>query len=214
MQELITSFIIQSKECKLPGIGMFRRITSPAETDIINHQITPPVVEYLFTGKEDKVSDELVQYVAAKKNISTETALSQIQEFCSQLRDRLRDDEEINMHSLGTLKKGGSGNIFFHRDQPFIFSPVVTAERVIHKNASHTMIVGDRETTSTAMNELLVEPEEEKKETWKITSIVLLCLGIIILIFYFYLKSFSSSALGKQGSVTPASPPEATYSVH
>jgi len=41
MQDLITSFIIQAKECKLPGIGMFRSVTTPAEPDIASKQISP-----------------------------------------------------------------------------------------------------------------------------------------------------------------------------
>ncbi len=210
MQELITSFIIQAKECKLPLIGKFRVVNTPAEPDIINHQLLPPVVEFLFTGKEDKVSDELVKYVATRKDINTNDALKEIKEWCSQANDRLRNEEEIIFQTLGTLKKGGSGNIFFHREVPVsLFSPVA-AERVIHKNAEHSMLVGDRETTSTVMNQLLSETEDIKREPWKITTLILLCIAVIVLFLYFYMYSFSSSAIGNQGKIVPLTP-SATY---
>lgn len=210
MQELITSFIIQAKECKLPGIGKFRVITTPAEPDIINHQIVPPVVEFLFTGKEDKVSDELVKYVATRKDINTNDALNEIKEWCTQANDRLKNEEEIVFHSIGTLKKGGSGNIYFHREIPVSLFGPVAAERVIHKNAEHTMLVGDRETTSTVMNQLLSEHEEIKRAPWKITTLILLCISVIVLFIYFYKHSFSASAIGNQGKIVPHTP-AATY---
>lgn len=211
MQELITSFIIQAKECRLAGIGKFRLVTTPAEPDIINHQIVPPLVEILFTGKEDKVSDELVKYVSTIKNISTDTAFDKIKEWCSQAKDKLLNEEEIVFQTLGTLKKGGSGNIFFHRYVPVsIFSPVA-AERVVHKNAEHTMLVGDRETTSTIMNQLLNEHEEIKRVPWKLTTLILLGIAVIILFLYFYQHSFSSSSIGNQGKVAPSNTPSATY---
>jgi hypothetical protein len=212
MQELITSFIIQAKECKLPGIGKFRVITTPAETDIINHRITPPVVEFLFTGKEDKVSDELVKYVAEKKDISTAAALTEVKDWCSQAAVKLGNDEEILFPSLGALKKGGSGNIYFHGEAPLSFFGPVVAERVIHKNAEHTMIVGDHETTSTAMNRLLSETGEEKKSHWKLMALILFCIGVIVLFLYLYQHSFSSSAIGNQEKVESPSSPAATYS--
>ncbi|MGN6532985.1 MAG: hypothetical protein ACTHK0_14685 [Ginsengibacter sp.] len=43
MQDLITSYIIQSKECRLGDLGRFRRTTMHAETDITNKQIAPPL---------------------------------------------------------------------------------------------------------------------------------------------------------------------------
>ena len=68
MQDLITSFIIQSKECKLAEIGKFTVITKPAKTDIANKQITPSFKEIHFNKREEKISDELVKYVADKKD--------------------------------------------------------------------------------------------------------------------------------------------------
>lgn len=212
MQDLITSFIIQAKECKLPGIGMFRVINTPAEPDIANKQILPPITEILFTGKEEKISDDLVKYVSIKKNVNVSESLADIKEWCTGTKSKLNNGEEIFLQSLGSLKKGPSGNIFFHSKNHIQFFEPVAAERVIHKNSEHAVLVGDKKTTSSAMNEFFHEEKtEQKSNSWKIISIVLLAIAVLLLLFYFYEHSFSLSAIGNQGDISPQSPP-ATYS--
>jgi nucleoid DNA-binding protein len=211
MHDLITSFIIQSKECKLPGIGKFRLTTTPAEPDIANQQIIPPVIEFLFTGREEKISNELINYIAVKKSIPSAEAQARIKEWCTDAGYRLKAGEEIFLPSLGSLKKGASGNIFFHRQKDIPFFVPVPAERVIHKNSVHAVLVGDRETNSTIMNQLLNEEEEVQRDNaWKIIAIVLFLIALSLLFFYFYQHSFSLSSLGNQGKISPQAPP-ATY---
>lgn len=211
MQDMIISFIAQAKECKLPGIGKFRVITTPAEHDTINKKILPPVTEVLFTGKEEKVSDELVKYIATRKNISTDDAFTSIKEWCSELVSKLKDEEEVILPLLGTLKKGTSGNILFHSYPAIQFLETAPAERVVHKNTEHTMLVGDKETTSSAMNLLLNEEVEVKNNTWKTIALILLTVALVLLLFYFYEHSSSLSAMGNQVKISPQSPAP-TYS--
>lgn len=212
MQDLITSFIIQSKECKLAGIGMFRSITAPAEPDIASKKISPPLMEKLFTGREEKISDELVKYVALKKKISPDEALANIKEWCDDTKSKLKLGEEIFFQSLGSLKKEASGNILFHNLNSSLFFEPIAVERVIHKNSEHKMLVGDRETTSSVMSHYFDKEEKEvKKNNWKIISLILLAIGVLLLIFYFYQHSFSFSSVMNQEKISPQIPP-ATYS--
>ena len=211
MHDLITSFIIQSKECKLPGIGKFRLSVTSAEPDIANKQILPPVIEFLFTGREEKISNELINYISVKKNISSSEAQAHIKDWCNDVGYRLKGGEEIFFPSLGSLKKGASGSLFFHRQENISFFVPVPAERVIHKNSVHAVLVGDRETNSTVMNQLLNEEEEvQSNNAWKIIAMVLFLIALSLLFFYFYQHSFSLSSLGNQGKILPQEPP-ATY---
>ncbi len=214
MQDLITSFIIQSKECKLAGIGMFRNVTIPAEPDIASKKISPPVLEKLFTGKEEKISDELVKYVAVKMNISLSEALENVKEWCGETKLKLKNGEEIFFQCLGSLKKEPSGNILFRNQNNVPFFEPVSAERVIHKNSEHKVLVGDRETTSSVMNEFYHHDEEtrERNNQWKIVSMILLVTALILLFLYFYQHSFLFSSLGNQRKISPQLPPD-TYFV-
>jgi nucleoid DNA-binding protein len=211
MQDLITSFIIQSKECKLADIGKFTIVTTPAKADIANKQIAPAFKQTLFNKREEKISDELVKYVAYKKEISSSEALSEIKKWCAQTKEKLKSGEEILLTSLGVLRKESSGNIFFDNQIATPFFAPVAAERVIHKNSEHTVLVGDRETTSSVMSQFYSEEETAtKSNTWKIIAIILLAIALVILFFYFYGHPFSLSEFGNHVKTVPQSPP-ATY---
>jgi len=209
MQDLITSFIIQSKECKLAGIGMFRNVRVPAEPDIASKKISPPILEKLFTGREEKISDELVKYVAVKKNISLSESLEKIKEWCIETKSKLKNGEEIIFQSLGSLKKEPSGNILFRNQNNISFFDPISVERVIHKNSEHKVLVGDRETTSSVMSQFYHNEEESEVKNihWKIISLILLSIALILLFIYFYQHSFSLSSVGNQEKIIPQSPP-------
>ncbi|HNJ30135.1 MAG TPA: hypothetical protein PLQ40_14340, partial [Ferruginibacter sp.] len=59
----------------------------------------------------------------------------------------------------------------------------VTAERVIHPNAEHSMLVGDRETTNTVMTEYLSAGEITPNRWW-IWAIILAAAALLALLFY------------------------------
>jgi uncharacterized protein YpmS len=82
---------------------------------------------------------------------------------------------------------------------------------VIHKNSEHAVLVGDRETTSSVMNQFYSEEETTtKSNAWKIIAIILLAIALVLLFFYFYGHPFSLSELGNRVKTVPQSSP-ATY---
>lgn len=211
MQDLITSFIIQSKECKLADIGKFTIVTTPAKADIANKRITPAFKEILFNKREETISDELIKYVADKKNISSSEALADIKKWCADTKEKLKNGEAILLQSLGVLKKEPAGNIYFENQIATPFFAPVAAERVIHKNSEHAVLVGDRETTSSVMSQFYREEEPAtKKNARKIITIILLAIALVILFFHFYGHPFSLSEFGNQVKTVPQSSP-ATY---
>jgi len=210
MQDLITSFLVQTKECNLPGIGKFRIITTPAELDIASHQMSPPKDEILFTGKPEKNYEELTRYIAYKKNINEKEAEQQFKTWCESAKEKLNEGEKIIFASIGSLQKNASGNIFLQSQKLLNFFEPVAAGRVIHKNAEHAVLVGDRQTTSSAMNQFFQADEIIKDSRWKIMAIILFIIALIVLFFHFYNHSFSISATGNQTIHTPEEP-SATY---
>lgn len=214
MQELITSFIIQSKECRLAGLGKFTRSCIHAEQDIVNKKISPPCTEILFTGREEKISDELIKYIADKKKIDASEALASIKKWCAETKAKLKNGEEVLLPLIGILKKGALGNIGFHAENKTLFFAPVPAERVIHKNSEHAVLVGDKETTSSVMNQFYhVEETNKKSNAWKIFAIILLLIALVLLFFYFYGYPISLSSFGSHIKVVPQTP-AATYSTH
>lgn len=212
MQDLISSFIIQSKECRLRDVGKFKVVSTAAKADIANKQMIPPATEIVFTSREEKISDGLVKYISDKKKISTAEALDELKKWCADAKYKLKKGEEIKLEPLGVLKKGASGNEFIHNTNTHIhfFEPVV-AERVIHENTEHAMLVGDRETTSFAMNQYYHDEETKtKRNAWKIFAVVFLIIGLFLLFLHFYGNPFSVQTIGNQNKVIPSTAPN-TY---
>ncbi len=212
MEELIASFIIQAKECRLRDIGKFRMVKTPAEADVANKQVKPPGIEIVFTTREEKISDGLVKYVADRKAIPITEALDDLKKWCADTKYKLKQGQEILLQPLGVLKKGASGNVFVHNATTATFFEPVFAERVIHQNSEHAMLVGDKETTSAVMNHYYQDEENTvKSNTWKILAIILIAVGLFLLFLHFYHNTFSASTFGNQNKVVPATSPN-TYS--
>jgi len=212
MQDLITSFLVQTKECSLPAIGRFKMVTTPVEVDVANKEIVPATEKIIFNAKPDHASEGLIKYISYKKNITEKEAEEQLESWCQSVKEKLDAGQKINLESIGTLHESASGSIYFETQKTFNYFEPVPAERVIHKDAEHAVLVGDRETTSSVMNQFLQESEKVKKPVWKIIAIVLLAIALILLFIHFYFNSFSQSATGNQTQHSPQTP-AATYSI-
>lgn len=213
MENLISSFIIQAKDCKLPGIGRFRVTVTPAQSNMTSKTITPPVTEVQFRPREEKLTDGLVKYISSKKAVTTSQALAEIKDWCAQAASKLNHNEEIVFPALGVLKQGGSGNLFFKPETGLPFFEPLHAERAFHKDQEHALLVGDNETTFTAMSQPF-SPENaapaETKNNWKTLALVLITLALVWLFFYFYQHTFSLNSTGNQVRPVPDTP-AATY---
>ena len=66
------------------------------------------------------------------------------------------------------------------------YFPGITAERVIRKNVTHTVRVGEQEKTSEEMQTALHhQSPKAKKEKWWLTAAILAVIGIAAIIFYY-----------------------------
>lgn len=211
MWNLITSYLIQSGECVLPGIGTFTLINTPASLDVANKEILPPYTEYRFTDRTGQPAEGLIRYIALKKDLDLPQAEKQIKEVCSDIKDKIFSGEKVLLNSIGVLYKDHAGNINFEKELDIPALEPVPALRVVHKEVKHAMIVGDKETDSSKMNELLNGETEIKsrKVFWKVAAIFLLLVGAGILIFHYYTTS-SENPLGNGTKIVP-NPSSPTY---
>ena len=212
MQELLASYLVQKKICNIPHLGCLRIKTKPAELDVANKQLFPPTGEILFNEiAGNNLADDLVEYIAVHQHINTEQAEEKITSWCNNAKHKLDSGERIIFNAIGSLQKNATGNIFFQSVRTNNFYEPVSADRVIHENETHAVLVGDKETTSSVMNEFYREEIVETKSSWKIWAIVLLAISLIILIFHFYNHGFTTSEIGNQSSL-PLFAPSASYS--
>lgn len=213
MEDLITSYLIQNKECYLPLLGNFAIKQQPASLDIANKKISPPGNDIIFNEEASYLSEGLKNYFAHLHNVQSYEAEEKINNWCLHAKVALDSGEKIVFNSIGNLKKNTTGNVFFERENNFNFYEDVIAERVIHQNTEHAVLVGDKETTSGIMNEFYREEvSTQKKSAWKIWAIILLSVSLLVLLFYFYNHSFSEIGIANP-SAFPIIEPSATYHI-
>lgn len=183
MRHQIASYLFQNKTCPLPGFGNLSLVTTPAITDITNHSITAPETAIRFSDKEINASG-LVSYIAREQQVSEEEAATVLSAFCRQVKEDIANHARVEIPGVGNFVVDEHGNTLFHQAKmPTGFLASVTAERVIHPNAEHSMLVGDRETTNTVMTEYLSAGETTPNRWW-IWAIVLAAAALLALLFY------------------------------
>ena len=208
MQALITSYLIQKKECNLPLLGHFRIKTKPAELDRAGMQIFPPTDEILYSEFAPNLSRDLITYISDLQSITHDEAEGKINNWCDYAKREIDSGEKIIFNSMGSLQKDAAGNIFFQRKKGTAFYEPLSAERVFQKNAGHSVLAGDRETTSGVMNEFYREEVTTKKKAWwKIWAIVLLSISLLALFFYFFTNEFLETGIGNRASLPTQEPP-------
>ncbi len=201
MIDLITSYLIQEKSCDLAEVGRFVIKTRPAELDFLSKRIFPPQDEVIYSPKSDSISEGLIRYISSKQEISTEETRLQIEEWCQKSKRKIQLFGAVYFTSLGKLQKSVTGSTFFQQDNHLPSYESLIAEKVIHENEAHPMIVGDRETTSSEMKIYLEQEENNKNKKWKWIALILIALAILILFFHFFNSGIEN--WGNQNQIIP-----------
>lgn len=184
MHHLIASYLFQNKSCPIPGFGTLTLHVSGAKADFASQQIAAPEPFIQFNDRETNTAG-LLNYVVAKTNSSTHEVTEALGHFCDGLKKGLSAQAKANLEGIGNFVVDNNGNIIFEQSAlPLAFLQPVFAERVIHPQAEHHILVGDKETTNTLMTELLSEKPGEK-DRWWVWAIVLGTVGLLLLLLYF-----------------------------
>jgi hypothetical protein len=200
MDQLIASFLFQNKNCPLPGIGTLLIKPTTAQTDFAAKSIIAPVPQVVFETKETE-ADKLLDYIASKTNSSILQAIDTLSQFGNHLKNGIFTGHQPLLEGVGKFSADDLGNIHFEPlALPAVFLPSAKAERVIHPEAEHTILVGDKETTNTVMTEYFTEETTVAKNRWWIWAIVLAAVAITIMLIYFG-NSFFVSRLGNATTI-------------
>ncbi len=168
----------------MPGLGTLAVISTGAETDFTSKLIAAPktVIQFTDTGTD---ANGLLDYLAATTGGDKYEVTEALDHFCDNLKSDINNNQDATLDSIGSFFVDGSGKINFKQQElPTAFTQAVFAERVIHPDAEHQILVGDKETTNTEMTEFLA-PKSAIKDRWWIWAIVLGVVGLLALVIYF-----------------------------
>jgi hypothetical protein len=195
MLQVLNAYLFQHKSISIPGLGTIYLETFPANVDVADRAVLPPAYRFRFDKYFDAPEKEFFAFLATQGRMLDYEAIKWYNEFSFDLRNRIRNEDEVPWEGIGVLRKDGSGNVLLESAAaPGFAQQAVPAIRVNRQDAVHTLLVGDRERTSGEMNEWLQEEEVPRKRfRWWIIALILGIIGLAILGWHFYENGWSTA---------------------
>jgi hypothetical protein len=156
MNQYIAAFLFHHKICPLPGIGHLSVQTGLAQADIVNQQLLAPVPSIVFSNDEIP-ADELIEFIAVQRQESFDSSKTALIGYVQSLR------QGLPISQVGYFSGDAAKNLVFHPvDIDPLLLPSVAAVRVVHPDAEHAILVGDKESTNTAMTEYYSDEQHRR----------------------------------------------------
>ena len=172
-----------------------------AENDFLSKKIIPPGPTVTFSDDEEPAASGLIKFIAHNKNTSVDNATVELQQYVDHIKSTLSANLSYSLPAIGELSMTTGGKFLFKEHVlPQFYLPVIPAERIVHPEAEHAILVGDKESTNTAMADYYNEEEPVKKSQWWIWAVLLLCIAIVIVLTYFN-SANNASMLGNCTSI-------------
>jgi hypothetical protein len=202
MYELLNRYLFQHKSISIPGLGSLVAETIPAVTDFANRQLLPVQYKFRFDKYADTPDRDFFAYLSEKGKVPDFEAIRWYNEFADGLRARIKSGEEASWQGVGVFKKDFGGEITFEpQSTRYELYPPVKAERAMHTDARHSILVGDKEKTNYEMTELLSDEVHVEKESWWIYALILAAIGLSVLFFHLYSHQLRWGFTGNQQKV-------------
>lgn len=120
----INSLLRRYAEVYVPGIGVFKRIHSPAQFDKQNNVFLPPI-SYVELDYSAEQGFNMVHYIQQQENLSLGQAQQILDDTVEVLRNDLGQFGQVKLDDLGLLISYGSSLVFKPLDlSGFNFQPV------------------------------------------------------------------------------------------
>jgi nucleoid DNA-binding protein len=181
----LRNYLKKHKKLSLHGIGHFVLEEAPAQLDFTAKLLYPPVSEIKFEPESQPNNNQFFNFLSRDLKVDKITSVKLYNEEMHRIKEALVKDGEYNLNGIGILSKHPNDVIGFTKyDAGKSPLPVIAVERVIRRAETHTIRVGEDERTNKHMEELLAQPEAEKKSYWWMyLIIVVLVIAIIFLLF-------------------------------
>ncbi|MGI8951822.1 MAG: hypothetical protein ACR2FN_09595 [Chitinophagaceae bacterium] len=158
-------YLSVNKKLSLPNIGSFTINQQSAQLDFINKTLHAPLFLICFDTDTNKIES------------------SKLNDLSNEIENNCKNNGSVYLRGIGNLKKENANYFFEPESSVQNFFPDIIVEKIVRKNAQHTIRVGEEERTNTEMQEFFAEAKIKKNKWWAY-AIVLTLLGIIALIIY------------------------------
>lgn len=182
MFALLNQYLVEFRQLQLPGIGQLELAAKPAEYLSADRQFAAPQWQARLLSTQQSAGPSsfqpLMSFIAVELDVSEEDAFDLFQSFCHKIKNELNSLLSVKWEGLGVLNKNDNTISFLPEDITGIYKPRVNAHPVIHEHRVHELKVGETQTTNVAMEERLLQVEEQTQGRWWIGAAVL---GLIVI---------------------------------
>jgi hypothetical protein len=191
---LLSKYLLQYKRVCIPNIGTFEIVQHPAQLNVADKLIAPPVYTTRHIGSNDVPEHQFHFFASA--GLAKEELAHELFVFGERLKRRVQN-APFHWKGFGTLDYTSS-ELSFQPDEIWLEGlQSVPANKVLRENAQHNMLVGDQEMTSQQVTDVL--NQAEYKRPWFIVAgWVLLIVALVAIIIFLYVRNFQTSASGLQ----------------
>ncbi|RXK58136.1 hypothetical protein ESA94_19180 [Lacibacter luteus] len=181
MVELVAQYLTFKKQVSIKGIGTFSIEELPARLDFPNRLLHAPehILHFDSKGSDDVLFE---QWVQKQNGISQQEVKEQLQHLSDSFHRTLSDKTELTWEKVGQFSKKDQ-QIYFVSAFEAVKRPPVTAEKIIRKNAQHSIRVGEQEKTNVEMEELLYSRSRKTLNFWWVLALVLFLIALVTILF-------------------------------
>jgi hypothetical protein len=209
ISQLLHEYYIQQGTMAIPGVGTFRIQRISAQVDFASKRMLPPSYTMRFDHRHDTPQREMFEYISKRSGMADWEAVRSVNNFAFDIRKRLLQGVSVPLEGIGILRPdNGSGFQFDAERISYDFIPNVRADRVIRKDAEHSVRVGEFERSRSEMEEYLQANTEPvplfQREWFRASVLVIFALLVIGIRLMFSTESGYSVRLDR---IMPAEPP-------
>jgi hypothetical protein len=192
MFQVLNAYLFQHKSISIPGLGTIYLDTHPAHVDVADRIILPPKYQYRFDKYFDAPDREFFIYIATHRGILDYEAIKWYNEVSFDLRNRIKNEDQVAWDGVGVFKKDGTGNVLFESEaETGVFLGPAPAHRVNRQDAQHVLLVGDQERTNVEMNEWLAEEERaRRRRPWWVIALIIGVVAVSLIAWHFYINGW------------------------
>ena len=188
----LTRYLLQHKKLSIPTVGTLTVVQHPAQLMMAEKMIMPPSYS-LEISKEADVPEHQLQFLNTALGKEESETLKALSDFGKTMRTGF-DGEGFYWEGIGNIRSAT-------QTMPLTsatMNPVI-AEKVIRQDASHAVLVGDREMTLVQMADRKTALVIAKRYPLAIIiGWVMLILSIIAIALILYAGKFNAGASGSK----------------
>jgi nucleoid DNA-binding protein len=196
MVELIARYLSFQKQVSIKDVGTFSVEELPARLDFPNRLLHAP--EHILHFNTKWSEDELFEQWAQKQlGLSQKEIKEQLQNLSAEFQRTLSDKNVLTWNGIGQFSISDQQQIVFTSALETVKFPPVTAEKVIRKNAQHSLRVGEQEKTNVEMEELLQKQSRKTLNLWWLLALALFLTAFLAILF---IANYKTQQWNRQGN--------------